>query len=286
MKISIVGAGVVGQATGIGLARRGNEVIFNDIDENKIANLKKNGYRVVEDIFEVVIDSEIVFVCLPTPNFNNNLDLRIIDSFIDDLAHALKKTKKHIVLVIRSTVLPQTTRTKIIPALEEGSGLVAGKDFGVCVNPEFLRETSSFSDFSNPCRVVIGDFDKKSGDVLESIYTPFNCPIVRTDLDSAEMIKYVSNLFLAAKISFFNEVFMICNKIGLDANLINEAVSKDSRIGKYGIYGGRAFGGHCFPKDLTAFLSFTKSLGLNCNLIEAVNTVNEEIKLLNLQNER
>ena len=281
MKISVVGAGVVGQATGIGLANHGNEVVFNDIDENKRVFLKKSGYIVTGKVVEAVIFSDIVFVCLPSPNIDNHLDLTGINSFIDVLAKALKETKKYIVLVIRSTVLPQTTRTILVPALEKRSGLKAGKDFGVCVNPEFLRERTSLSDFLNPSRVVIGEVDKKSGDILESVYASFSCPIVRTDLDSAEMIKYVSNLFLAAKISFFNEVFMICNKIGLDPTLVNEAVSKDPRIGKYGIYGGKAFGGHCFPKDLCAFLSFTKSLGLNCNVLEAVKKVNEEIKLLN-----
>ncbi|TRZ80612.1 UDP-glucose/GDP-mannose dehydrogenase family protein [bacterium] len=281
MKVSIIGAGVVGQATGMGLAHHGNAVLFNDIDKNKVASLKNKGYRVTDQILEVVHDSDIIFICVPTPNNDNCIDLTSVNSSIEILAQGLKKTKKYVVLVFRSTVLPQTTRTILIPALEKRSGLKAGKDFGVCMNPEFLREHSSLNDFLNPSRVVIGEFDKKSGDVLENLYSTFNCSIIRTDLDTAEMIKYAANLYLASKISFFNELFMICSELGLDPQKVSETVSLDPRIGKYGICGGTPFGGKCFPKDLSAFLTFAKSRGLSHRILEAVKDVNQTIKFFN-----
>ncbi len=281
MKAAIIGSGVVGQATGIGLASQGNGVIFNDIDNNKLASLKFNGYNVSNQIQEILNYSDIIFICVPTPTKNNAIDLTYIKSVIQLLAKEMKKTKKYVVLVFRSTILPQTTRTILIPELEKHSGLKAGKDFGVCMNPEFLREDSSMSDFLNPSRVVIGEFDKKSGDLLEKLYSTFNSPIIRTDLDTAEMIKYAANLYLASKISFFNELFMICSKMGLDSKKVSETVSLDPRIGRYGIYGGTPFGGKCFPKDLSAFLTFTKSKGLNHKILKAVKEVNQEIRLFN-----
>jgi UDPglucose 6-dehydrogenase len=214
------------------------------------------------------------------------MDLTFIQSSIDALAQALKETKKYVVIVFRSTILPQTTRTIIIPALEDRSGLKAGKDFGVCMNPEFLRERSPLDDFLNPSRIVIGEFDKKSGDILESIYSSFNCPIVRTDLDTAEIVKYVSNIFLASKISFFNEIFMMCNTLGLDAKTVSEAVSLDPRIGGYGIYGGSPFDGKCFPKDLAAFIAFAKSKGLSYKMMDAVDEVNRTIALFNSKRDK
>lgn len=277
LNISIIGSGVVGQATGIGLDHHGNNITFNDINEKKIATLKSEGYDASQDFLEASYDSDIIFICVPTPTKNKNIDLSFIKSTIENLAKLLKKTKKYRVLVFRSTILPQTTRTFIIPRLEKKSGQKAGKDFGVCMNPEFLREKSPLEDFLHPARIIVGEYDKKSGDILENLYYPFNCPIIRTDLDTAEMIKYTSNLFLASKISFFNEFFMTCTKLSINSQKVSDAVSLDPRIGKYGIYGGKPFGGTCFPKDLAAFLGFAKSKQLNSKILEAVQQINKEI---------
>ena len=281
LRVSVIGSGVVGQATGKGLKQFGNSVIFHDIDKNKLETLRKNGYKVSNQVIETVLNSDIVFVCVPTPTNNNQMDLSIVLSVISELSAALNVAKKYVVLVFRSTLLPQTTRTILIPTLEENSGLKAGKDFGICMNPEFLRENSSLNDFLNPPRVVIGEYDKKSGDILEKLYSPFNCSIIRTDLDTAEMIKYAANLFLASKISFFNEIYMVCQKLGLDPKVVSEAASLDPRIGKYGTCGGLPFGGKCFPKDLHAFISYAKSRGLNHKILEAVKEVNQIMKSLN-----
>lgn len=277
MRIAIIGSGIVGQATGMGLAFNGNKVVFHDIDKRKLLALKSNGYDATDSIVKAVNGSDILFVCVPTPTVEGRIDLRYISECTQAIAKVLAGSKKYVVIVFRSTIPPQTTRTKLVPALEDISNLKAGKDFGVCMNPEFLREQSPLKDFLNPSRIVVGAYDEKSGSQLKKIYSAFNCPVIFTDLDTAEMIKYTSNLFLAAKISFFNEIFLICRKLGLDSTAIANTVALDPRIGSYGVVGGKPFGGMCLPKDLAAFIDFTKSKGLNPTLLKAVDEVNKEI---------
>jgi len=277
MKISIIGAGVTGQATGIGLAKHGNNVIFYDIDKKKLAKLKQRGYRATWEILKAVCESEILFICVPTPTVDGQMDFSYMRKATINIARVLGKAKGYRVLAVRSTVLPSTTRCKIAPLLEKYSKLKAGQEFGVCMNPEFLREQYALQDFLDPSRIVIGELDKQSGDMLEKLYAHFNAPIFRTDLDSAEMIKYAANCFLATKISFFNEVHMVCQKLGLDSSFVSKVTSLDPRIGSYGIHGGRPFSGKCLPKDLEAFISHVKDRGINPKLLEAVSTVNKEI---------
>ena len=278
MKISIIGSGVVGQATGMGLATNGNQVLFHDIDHNKLFNLKQKGYKTTDDMVKAVASSETIFVCVPTPTVNKKIDLTYVQDCAKTMGDILRKTGKYAAIVFRSTIPPGTTRTKLVPLIESSSGLKAGKDFGVCMNPEFLREKTPLEDFLNPSRIVLGEFDARSGDILNGIYAQFKCPIVRTDLDTAEMIKYTANLFLAAKISFFNEIFIVCQKLGINSNAVSEAVSLDPRIGKYGVTGGKPFGGMCLPKDLAAFLDFADSKELNLRILKAVAEVNQEMK--------
>ncbi|MEM2506227.1 MAG: nucleotide sugar dehydrogenase [Nitrososphaeria archaeon] len=280
MKIYIVGAGVIGQATGIGLGIRGHEVIFYDVDKEKLKALAEKGYIVCDEISLGIDDVDVIFVCVPTPTINGEMDLSFLQDAVTNIGKALSDAKGYKVVAVRSTVLPSTTRCKVMPLLEKYSGLKAGKDFGVCMNPEFLRERYALEDFLNPSRIIIGELDKRSGDLLEKVYSIFDVPLIRTDLDTAEMIKYVSNLFLATKISFFNEMFLVCQKLGIDANIVGKAVSLDPRIGEYGVYGGSPFDGKCLPKDLEAFLSFVKSLGLNPDLLDAVRSINEKMRLL------
>ena len=277
MNISIVGAGVTGQATGIGLSMKGNEVVFYDIDKKKLAVLKERGYKVAEKLLIATQESDIIFVCVPTPTVGGSMDFGMVRNAIVNIGKTLNNVRKYRVVVVRSTVLPSTTRLKVVPLLERYSELKAGEDFGVCMNPEFLREKYALQDFLSPSRIAIGEFDKKSGDSLEKVYSPFNVPVIRTNLDSAEMIKYVSNLFLATKISFFNEMYIVCRRLGLDGDLISKAVSLDPRIGEYGVYGGRPFDGKCLPKDLEAFKSFVRSLNIDLKLLDAVSSVNDEM---------
>jgi UDPglucose 6-dehydrogenase len=276
--VSIIGAGTVGRAVGIGLIKHGCKVIFYDVDDRKLRELKASGYNVSNDISTAINNSEISFICVPTPTSMGRFDFRYVEKAARDIGSALSKMGNYHLVVVKSTVLPFTTRTRIIPILENCSGLKTGEDFGVCVNPEFLRQATALSDFLNPTRIVIGELDERSGKKLESLYRPFNAPIFRTTLETAEMIKYVANLFLATKISFFNEIYIICKKFGLDPHLISEVVALDPRIGRYGIYGGRPFGGDCLPKDLEAFISFARENGLNPEILEAVLHVNELLK--------
>jgi UDPglucose 6-dehydrogenase len=276
MRISIIGSGIVGKATGVGFHKYGNEVIFNDIDKEKLAPLREQGYLVSEDVSEAVVNSTVSFVCVQTPTVKGEMDFGYVDKAVVNIAKVLGKKKEYHVVAIRSTVLPSVTSLRIIPLLERYSKLRAGEGFGVCMNPEFLRQASALSDFLKPCRIIIGELDKHSGDVLEKLYSPFKAPMIRTDLDVAEMIKYVANVFLTTKISFFNEVHLLCKRFKLDPVIVAEAVALDPRIGNYGICGGQPFEGKCLPKDLEAFINFLKSKGINPKIFDAVLEINTE----------
>lgn len=277
MRLSIIGSGNVGKATGIGFQIHGNEVIFYDIDEKKLSALKKDGYTIARNVTDAINKSEISFICVPTPTINGQMDLSYIEKASMSVAKALGKKKEYHLIVIRSTVLPSTTRMRVIPLLEKISQLKSGRSFGVCVNPEFLRQVNALKDFLNPSRIVIGELDRRSGEILEKLYSPFEAMIFRTNLDNAEMVKCVANSFLATKISFFNEMYLICKDVGLDPHFIAHVVAKDSRIGDYGTYGGRPFMGKCLPKDLDAFMSFIESKQHNPKILKATRLVNETI---------
>jgi len=277
MKISIVGCGNVGKATGIGLCKQGNDVIFHDIDEKKLFSLENEGYTVTRDVTDAIDKSTISFICVPTPTIDGKMDFRLIRDVATNVGSAICEKKGYHLVVVRSTVLPSTTRTKVIPLLEEVSNSKVGYDYGVCVNPEFLRQACALQDFLNPYRILIGESDKRSGDILEKLYSAFKKPIIRTDLDTAEMIKYVANSFLATKISFFNEVHIICDQLQLDSDFISKVVAMDNRIGTYGIHGGHPFEGLCLPKDLEALINFIESKKLNPKILKAVRYVNKEI---------
>lgn len=278
MKISIIGSGVVGKATGSGFQKYGHDVIFHDIDYRKLIGLNENGFDVTEDIEEAVFNSNISFICVQTPTINGNTDLSHLEKAIESLGGVLARKNGYHVIVIRSTILPSYSRTRILPMLGSHPKLEAKVDFGLCVNPAFLRHHNALQDFLHPSRIVIGELDVHSGDVVEKLYAPFGAPMFRTDLGTAEMIKYISNCFLATKISFFNEMYIICKKLDMDPHLISRIVALDPRIGDYGVFGGRPFGGTCFPKDLESFLNFVESLELNPKLLVSTLHVNNEIK--------
>jgi UDPglucose 6-dehydrogenase len=269
----------VGQATGIGLTTKGHDVTFYDIDTDKLAHLHRQGFHTSPDIRDAVHRSTIIMLSVPTPTIDDHINLDAVINAATSVGHALAESQGYKVVTVRSTVLPSTTRCRVLPVLEHCSQLTSGKDFGVCFNPEFLTERNALHDFLHPRRVVIGSLDKQSGDTLQHVYTPFDTPVIRTSLDNAEAIKYAANLFLATKISFFNEFYLICQHFGLNARLVSEAVALDPRIGTFGIWGGKPFDGKCLPKDLVAFTSFVKAHNLTPRLLEAVATVNEEMAL-------
>jgi len=286
MKISIIGSGFVGFAAGSGFKELGNEVIFCDVNDERINQLKNKGYAVTKDMDYAISNSEISFICVPTPTINQKIDLSYIKTVAEAIGKSLKNKNKYHVIVVKSTVTPGTTEDTVKTILEKSSGKKCGQDFGLCMNPEFLTEISrSWTDdpslsrgFSTEDRIVIGEFDKKSGDVAEQLYKKLNIPIFRTNLKTAELIKYASNCCLASRISYWNEVFYICDKMGVDSNLVAKIASMDKRIGRYGTIHGLAFGGKCFPKDLQAFIDFAEQNGHDPIFLKAVRDVNEKIK--------
>ncbi|MCK4528705.1 UDP-glucose/GDP-mannose dehydrogenase family protein [candidate division WOR-3 bacterium] len=283
MKISIIGSGFVGQAVGKGFLALGNEVIFYDIEEKDLPNFTM-------DLDNAIANSDVAFICVPTPtDKEGTINLDIIRLISQDIGIALANSypmlsEKYHVIVVKSTVVPGTTEEVVIPNIEKFSSLNAGRDFGICMNPEFMTEIShtwssedTKKDFFSEDRIVIGKSDARSGDILEEIYKPLNKPIFRTDLKTAEIIKYASNCMLATKISYWNEIFLICKRLGIRSQEVADIVSSDPRIGKYGTVHGKAFGGKCLPKDLKAFISFAKEYR-KPKLLEAVDEINEEIE--------
>ena len=282
MKISIIGSGVVGKTMGFGFERLGHEVIFYDIDENVVKELSRE-HKATKDL-TAIKDTDISFICVPTPYIGGlGFDSNYIVSATEGIAKVLKSKDEYHLVVIKSTVLPTTTERVVIPILEKYKKV--GKGIGICVNPEFLTEIADTwtndegykKDFFTEDRIVIGEYDKKSGDILESLYNPLNKPIFRTDLKTAELIKYSSNCMLATKISYWNEIFLICEKLGVDSQKVADIVGLDPRIGRYGTVHGKAFGGKCLPKDLKAFVSFAEKYR-NVGLLKAVDEINEEMK--------
>ncbi len=290
--VSIIGSGYVGSSIGKSLLNKGNKIIFYDIKESVINNLKNNGYNTTNDIKQAIEESDISFLCVPTPTKDGKIDLSFLKSAVEAIGTQLKIKSKYHLIVVKSTVVPTTTETFVKSLLEKTSGRTCGKNFGLCSNPEFLTQVNknttdpdlkawyevnqdgikTFED-----KFIIGEYDKKSGDVLEEMFKKFSVPVFRTDLKTAEMVKYAHNLKLANKISYWNEIFLICNKLGIDSKKVAEIVSSDSRIGKYGIVHGKAFGGTCLPKDLESFITFAKENNLNPKLLQAVLEINKQM---------
>jgi len=278
--ISIIGCGKVGTAVGTGLEQLGNKVIFYDIDEKQIEHLKKLGRTATSDLKYAINDSSFTFICVPTPS-HGFMDLSQVISVTRGIAEALKDKSGYHLAVIKSTLVPTTCEHTIIPLLSE-SGKKLGEELGLCVNPEFsTQSTSTWTDDVSYCRdfftedrIVIGEYNRKSGDTLEQLYKPLGKLIFRTNLRTAEMIKCAANCMLATKVSFWNEIFVLCQKLGIDSQQVADIVALDPRIGKYGSVHGKAFGGNCLPKDLEAFISLAREYN-NPVLLEAVKQIND-----------
>ncbi len=278
--ISIIGSGRVGSTVGIGFEQLGNRVIFHDVNERQVEHLEKVGHKATSDLKYAISNSSVSFVCVPTPS-HGCIDLSQVTSAVRGITDALKGKPDYHLVVIKSTVLPTVTERTVIPLLAE-SGKKLGEEIGVCVNPEFLTGIAStwtkdkdyHRDFLTEDRIVIGEYDKKSGDILEQFYKPVGRPIFRTDLKTAEMIKCAANCMLATKISFWNEVFLICQKLGIDSQQVANIAALDPRIGKYGAVHGKSFGGKCLPKDLEALISFVKGYH-NPIILTAVKQIND-----------
>lgn len=281
-KITIIGSGFVGQATGKGLLAHGHDVSFVDINTLLIDKISSEGYVSCNIGAECAHDRDIYFVSVLTPTIEDKFEFRFIDSALASLGRALKKNKNHPIVVIRSTVLPGTTEERFVKLLEKESGKIAGKDFGIAMNPEFLREVSAESDFAKPWIIVVGSNDVYTAQVLEELYRPFGAPIVHMSIKEAEMLKYVHNIYNADKISFFNEMRMVAEKAGVDADKIFRTVIKSAEASwnpEYGIRDFGPYGGSCLPKDTKAFLNWSAAkFKHKMPLLHGIIKVNEELK--------
>lgn len=276
MKIGVVGLGYVGIVTAAVLANKGNEVVGVDVDQNKIQSLKKGVVPIFEpglenlirnsamklnftDNFNGLEGCEAIFICVPTPNNKEGIDL----TYVMDASKKVSSCAKDSILIIKSTVTPGTAR-------------VVRKNTGMSVfsNPEFTREGSAVYDTEHPDRIVIGG---DPADVCESIWKFTGSKIIKTTNENAELIKYASNAFLATKISFINQIADLCETIpGADVNVVAEGMGMDRRIGNEFLKAGLGYGGSCFPKDTKALLSFSLDRNVDLSIIESVISYNDK----------
>lgn len=295
-KISVIGLGFVGLSLAVSNAKKGFKTIGIDINELKIKNLQKGRPYFFEPNLEkllssaiksktinfttdmnAILDSDITFLTVGTPSKKSGkIDLSFIKNASKKVYQVLKNKKTHQLLVVKSTLPPLTTKKIILPIFQN---LINKGKIDVVVNPEFLREGFAIKGLLEPHLIVIGAYDKKSGDLLEKYYKKFykkTPEIIRTDLASAELIKYANNAFLATKISFINSIANICQNIpGADVNTIAHAIGKDSRIGPLFLKAGPGYGGSCLPKDLIGLIDYSKNQDENSQLFEAVKKVND-----------
>ena len=268
MKIGIIGSGVVGEATGKAFGHFNNEVTFCDINHDILKRLHQEGLSVADNTSLLVKESEVVFICVNTPTISDGLqDLRALQSVLDDVVVGLNELDSHTTIIVKSTILPETSE-RIVQHLKQTT---QHQNWNYFYNPEFLTANNALSDTLYPDRVVIGGILKNNWSVIDKLFDWWRCPIVKTGYTEAEMIKYVSNCFLSTKISFFNEMGEISKTLKLDIKIIEEAVSLDKRIGKYGTASGHFFGGACLPKDTLSFQTKFKS-----KILDKVLEVNKE----------
>jgi UDPglucose 6-dehydrogenase len=303
MEISIIGTGYVGLVSGACFAKFGNNVICVDIDKEKIEKINNSISTIYEDGLEDLLlkykenikatddynyainNTEITFICVGTPSESDGgIDLSYVKEVTIKIAEILKEKNDWHIVVVKSTVLPGTTRDIVLPLLEKHSGKKVGKDFGLAMNPEFLREGIAVNDFLRPDRIVIGTYSDKSKEILRELYKGFSCPLFETSFSAAEMIKYASNCFLATKISFMNEIGNFCKKLDIDSYEVADGMGLDNRIGRAFLDSGIGWGGSCFPKDLYALLAWTKKEKEEAKIIESAIEVNDlqPLKLIEL----
>jgi len=296
MRICVIGAGYVGLATSVMFGKLGHKVVVADIDEERVRTvnsgrspfyepaLEKELARLVKrksvtatlDVPAACADKRFIFICVQTPSLpDGSIDVRSVEAAATSVGQVLRSATDYKVVVMKSTVVPSTTDSAVLPILERHSGKTAGKDFGLCMNPEFLQEGSALRDSMEPSRIVVGSLDKRAQDAVLRLYSPIKSAKLRTDLRTAEMIKYASNSFLATKISFANEVANMCVRFGIDSEPVLKAVGMDPRIGPLFLKPGLGFGGSCLPKDVKALRDIARKEGYDSKLLAALLEINE-----------
>ncbi len=293
----IVGTGHVGLVYGVAFALAGHDVRCTDVDAGVVENLERGQPSFFEPGLEDALlearrsnriafstntiasarDADVVFLCVPTPSLaDGSIDLSYIEGAAQTVGKGMRSAGGYRVVAVKSTVLPGTTERIVRPALEKSSGKKAGKDFGLAMNPEFLREGSAVEDAMVPDRIVIGALDERSAAAVKGIYASAKCPVMVTDLRTAEMIKYATNAFLATKVSFANELANLCDAFGgIDVDRVVEGLGLDPRINPKFLKAGLGFGGSCFPKDVRALVAGGTEHGYDSRLLQAALDVNE-----------
>ncbi|MBD3388557.1 MAG: nucleotide sugar dehydrogenase [Candidatus Altiarchaeales archaeon] len=294
MKISVVGSGYVGLITAAGFAEKDHDVICVDIDKRKVDMINARKPPIFEKGLQEILDhvvpenlkaslnleasvlkTDVTFICVGTPSDDDgSINLKYVKEVSREVGKILKKKKGYHVVVVKSTIIPGSTEEHVIPALEKESGKKAGRDFGVVMNPEFLREGVAVDDFLNPDRIVIGSLDERGGDLIEKLYYDFTAPVLRVNLKTAEMIKYTSNSLLATKISFINEIGNVCKRLNVNVYDVAKGVGLDHRISPSFLNAGPGFGGSCFPKDVKAMVHKAQEVDVDPILLNAVLEVN------------
>ncbi len=299
MKISVLGLGYVGTVTAGCLAQQGHDVIGVDpeprkvdlINAGKSPIIEKDIGRIIEqqvaagrlaasiEAIDAVQRTDLVMVCVGTPSRGNgDIDLKYIRRVAEQIGEAMRCHPGAPAVVIRSTMLPGTMRDVVIPTLEAASGRKAGAEFGVCINPEFLREGSAVHDYFHPPKTVIGELNEASGNLLASLYAHLDAPLVRTDIETAEMVKYADNAWHALKVGFANEIGNVCKGLDVDGHKVMDIFCKDTKLNlsPYYLKPGFAFGGSCLPKDLRALLYKAKMLDVSVPILAAILPSNEQ----------
>jgi len=299
MKLSVWGLGYVGTVSAGCLAQEGHEVIGVDSEPTKVDLINAGKSPIIEKDIGGIIERQVAagrlsastdaavgvgwadlfLICVGTPSRGNgDIELKYVRRVCEEIGTALRNHEGAPVVVIRSTILPGTMRDVVIPTLEACSGRRAGAEFGVCINPEFLREGTAVHDFFNPPKTVIGELNRASGDLLASLYAQVAAPLIRTDIETAEMVKYADNAWHALKVGFANEIGHLCKELEVDSHRVMDIFCQDTKLNlsPYYLKPGFAFGGSCLPKDLRALLYKAKTLDVSLPILAAILPSNEQ----------
>jgi UDPglucose 6-dehydrogenase len=291
MKLSIIGTGYVGLVTGTCFAEVGHAVICVDNDAAKVKMLQAGGIPIYEPGLEELVkknvaagrlkfttstaegvqNSDVIFIAVPTPpQPDGSVDLSYIERVARDIAAAMTSYK----IVVDKSTVPVKTGEKVSETIKRYCA--AKVEFDVVSNPEFLREGFAVDDLMKPDRVVIGTRSPRPVAAMKEIYTPFNAPIIVTDINSAELIKHAANSFLALKISYINAIATVCEAAGANVQEVAQGIGLDERIGRRFLNAGIGFGGSCFPKDLSAFIKIAEQIGYDFKLLKEVQHINAD----------
>ncbi len=298
MKISIFGLGYVGCVSAACLAHEGHTVIGVDINPLKVELIAAGRSPIIEPGLDALIaegvregrltatqDStaaihatDLSLICVGTPSHENgSLNLTYLENVCREIGTALATTSAYHVVVVRSTVLPGTVLERLLPILAQTSGKHVGADFGLSMNPEFLRESSAIADYYSPSHIVIGEYDQRSGDLVQALYAGIDAPLERVSIPTAEMVKYVDNAFHALKVVFANEIGSIAKAHGIDGRKVMQIFCQDTRLNLSPVYlrPGYAFGGSCLPKDVRALNYRTKERDIDTPMLSSLLSSNQ-----------